>query len=99
MTDSGFGRVSCNSGMVRHSLTALDAVAVVGKLAGLGSRAFWPMDQPIVKLANVIGSSIEGYFQITDAVFLAAAVQRRGQPASLDVSLKRLVDGSKRSCV
>ena len=91
LTEAGFVRVSCNPSVVRHTVTPLDAIAVLEKLTRLGTHAFWPLDRSIVQLPEAIGARIQGYRQITDAVLLAAAVQRDGQLATLDSGLEGLV--------
>ena len=91
LTEAGFVRVSCNPSVVRHTVTPLDAIAVLEKLTRLGTHVFWPLDRSIVQLPEAIGARIQGYRQITDAVLLAAAVQRDGQLATLDGGLEGLV--------
>ena len=97
LTEAGFVRVSCNPSAVRHAVTPLDAIAVLEKLTRLGSHAFWPLNRSIVELPEAVGARIQGYRQITDAVLLAAAMQRNGQLATLDGGLERLVDESERA--
>ena len=97
LTEAGFVRVSCNPSAVRHTVTALDAIAVLEKLTRLGSHVFWPLDQSIVHLPEQLGVRIQGYRQITDAVLLAAAMQRHGQLVTLDAGLQRLAGESVRS--
>ena len=97
LTEAGFVRVSCNPAVVRYSVTPLDAIAVLQRLSRLGSHTFWPMDQPITRLPESIGIRLQGYRQITDAVLLAAAMQRKGQLATLDAGMEGLVSESQRS--
>ncbi len=91
LTEAGFVRVSCNPAAVRHTVTPLDAIAVLEKLTRFGSHAFWPLDRSIVQLPETIGARIQGYRQITDAVLLAAAMRRNGQLVTLDGGLEGLV--------
>ena len=91
LTEAGFVRVSCNPVAVRHSVTPLDAIAVLGKITHLGSHAFWPMDRSLLDLPEAIGPRIQGYRQITDALLLATAMQRDGRLATLDGGLAGLV--------
>ena len=97
LTEAGFVRVSCNPAVVRYSVTPLDAIAVLQRLSRLGSHTFWPMDQSITDLPESIGIRLQGYRQITDAVLLAAAMQRKGQLATLDAGMEGLVSESQRS--
>ena len=97
LTEVGFVRVSCNPAVVRHTVTPLDAIAVLQRLSRLGSHTFWPMDQSITDLPESIGIRLQGYRQITDAVLLAAAMQRKGQLATLDAGMEGLVSESQRS--
>ena len=96
LTEAGFVRVSCNPAVVRHTVTPLDAIAVLQRLSRLGSHTFWPMDQSITDLPESIGIRLQGYRQITDAVLLAAAMQRKGQLATLDAGMEGLVSESQR---
>lgn len=97
LTEAGFVRVSCNPAVVRHSVTPLDAIAVLQRLSRLGSHKFWPMDQSITRLPESIGIRLQGYRQISDAVLLATAIQRRGQLATLDAGMEGLVSESEHS--
>ena len=99
LTEAGFVRVSCNPSVVRHTVTPLEAIAVLQRLTRLGSHTFWPLDQSIVRLPESIGVRLQGYRQVTDAVLLAAAMQRNGQLATLDGGMERLVSESQRSFV
>ena len=97
LTEAGFVRVSCNPSVVRHTVTALDAIAVLGELMRLGSHVFWPLDRSIVQLPESIGARVHGYRQVTDAVLLAAAMRRNGQLATLDAGLEGLATENGRS--
>ena len=96
LTEAGFIRLSCNPAVVRHAVTPLDAIAVLEKLTGLASHSFWPLDRSIVQMPEAVTARIQGYRQITDAVLLAAAMQRNGQLATLDASLEGLASESDR---
>ena len=50
-----------------------------------------------MQLPESIGIRLQGYRQVTDAVLLAAAMQRNGQLATLDGGMERLVSESQRS--
>ena len=97
LTEAGFVRVSCNPSVVRHTVTPLEAIAVLQRLTRLGAHSFWPQDQSIMQLPESIGIRLQGYRQVTDAVLLAAAIQRNGQLATLDAGMERLVSESQRS--
>ena len=97
LTEAGFVRVSCNPSVVRHSVTPLDAIGVLERLTQLGSHTFWPLDQSIRHLPASIGSRLQGYRQITDAVLLATAMQRNGQLATLDAGIEGLVSEEERA--
>ncbi len=96
LTEAGFVRVSCNPSVVRHTVTPLDAIAVLERLTESGSHTFWPLDRSIVHLPASIGARIQGYRQITDAVLLAVAMQRNGQLATLDGGMEGLVAENER---
>ena len=97
LTEAGFVRVSCNPAVVRHPVTPLEAIAVLERLTQLESHTFWPLDQSILHLPKVIGTRIQGYRQISDALLLAVAMQRNGQLATLDGGLTGLVAERDRS--
>ena len=97
LTEAGFVRVSCNPSVVRHSVTPLDAIGVLERLIQLGSHTFWSLDQSILHLPASIGSRLQGYRQITDAVLLATAMQRKGQLATLDAGIEGLVSEEQRA--
>ena len=99
LTEAGFVRVSCTPSVVRHSVTPLDAIAVLKQLTRLGSHHFWPLNRSIVELPRAVGDRIQGYRQITDAVLLAVAMQHHGQLATLDTGLYGLVAESDRSAL
>ncbi len=62
----------------------------------MGSHTFWPLDRSITRLPESIGARLQGYRQITDAVLMAAAMQRNGQLATLDGGMEGLVAESER---
>jgi toxin-antitoxin system PIN domain toxin len=97
LTEAGFVRVSCNPSVVRHTVTPLDAIAVLQGLTRLGSHTFWPLNQSIMQLPESIGIRLQGYRQVTDAVLLATAIQRNGQLATLDAGMEGLVSESQRT--
>lgn len=99
MTEAGFVRVSCNPTVVRHSVTVLDAIAVLDRLTKLGNHEFWPLDQSIVHLPEPLGARIQGYRQVTDAVLLGVAMHRDGQLATFDRGIARLVSEGERGYV
>ena len=67
------------------------------RLTRLGAHTFWPLDRSILHLPESIGARLQGYRQVTDAVLLAAAMQREGQLATLDAGIEGLVTKSERS--
>ena len=99
LTEAGFVRLSCTPSVMRYSVTPLDAISVLKQLTRLGSHRFWPLDRSILDLPQTVGARIQGYRQITDAVLLAAAMQHRGQFATLDTGLHGLVAQSERSAL
>ena len=96
LTEAGFVRVSCNPSAVRHDVTPLDAIAVLQRLTRIGNHTFWPLDTSILRLPESIGVRLRGYRQITDALLLTAAVQRRGRLATLDTGIQSLAAESER---
>ena len=54
------------------------------------------MDWSIVDLPDSIGTRIQGYRQVTDAVLLATAMRQGGQLATLDVGMEVLVPTRER---
>ena len=99
MTEAGFIRVSCNPSAVGHTVTPSDAIALLQRLRRLKSHVFWSLDQSVVDLPNEILVRIQGYRQITDAVLLAAAMQRGAELATFDTGLAHLVAASGRRSV
>ena len=99
MTEAGFIRVSCNPSAVGHTVTPGDAIALLQRLTQLESHSFWSLDRSVVDLPNEILVRIQGYRQITDAVLLAAAVQRGAELATFDTGLGHLVTASGRRSV
>ena len=99
LTEAGFVRVSCNPSVVQHTATPSEAIALLQKFRQLESHAFWPLDRSVADLPQQIVSRLQGYRQITDAVLLAAAIQRGGTLATLDSGLARLVDERERHSV
>ncbi|MCY4474804.1 MAG: hypothetical protein OXC83_05145 [Chloroflexi bacterium] len=99
LTEAGFVRVSCNPSVVRHSVTVLDAIAVLDRLTRLGNHEFWPLEQSIVNLPEPLGTRVQGYRQVTDAVLLGVAMHRDGQLATFDGGIARLVSEGERAYV
>ena len=99
LTEAGFVRVSCSPSVVGHTVGPLDAIEILANLRRLGRHTFWALERSVVDLPGAIGSRLQGYGQISDAVLLAAAIQHGGQLATLDVGLQRLVAPSQRSAV
>ena len=99
LTEAGFVRVSCNSSVVRHTVTLAEAIALLHRLRQLESHTFWSLDRSLTDLPQQIVNRLQGYRQITDAVLLAAAIQRRGTLVTLDSGLARLVDERGRHSV
>lgn len=90
-TEAGFVRVSCNQSVAGRVVTPMDAIAVLENLTRLGAHIFWPVDQPIMQLPESVAARLQGYRQITDAILLMTAMQRRGQLATLDSRMEALV--------
>ena len=99
LTESGFIRVSCNPSVVHQTVTPSDAIDLLIRLRQLESHTFWPLDRSVTTLPEDILARIQGYRQITDAVLLAAAIQRGGQLATLDGGLEWLVPENRRRSV
>jgi len=99
LTEAGFVRVSCNPAAVRHTVTPGEAIALLRRLRQLESHAFWPLDRSLTDLPQQLAGRLQGYRQITDAVLLAAAMQRGATLATLDSGLARLVDAPQRRVV
>ena len=97
LTEAGFVRVSCNPSVVRHTVTPLDAIAVLKRLTELSPHTFWPLDRSIMHLPQSIVARLQGYRQVTDALLLAAAMQRKGRLATLDAGLRGLAAEDQRS--
>ena len=96
-TEAGFVRVSCNPSVVRHNVTHIDAIGVLGVLTQLGSHTFWSLDQSILRLPGSIGLRLQGYRQFKDAALLAAAMQRNGQLVTLNSGIEGLVTENERA--
>ncbi len=96
LTEAGFVRVSCNPAAVRHTITPLDAIALLERLTRLGSHAFWPLDWSIAELPEAIANRLQGYRQVTDAMLLATAIRRGGRLATLDSGIEGLVSADER---
>ena len=99
LTEAGFVRVSCNPSAVKRSVTALDAIALLGRLQRLESHAFWAMEHSVTALPPGILSRIQGYRQITDAVLLGLAAQRGGRLATFDTGMADLLADAERDWV
>ena len=99
VTEAGFVRVSCNPAAVRRTVTPLDATGLLMRLTRLGSHTFWPLDRSIAELPEAIAARLQGYRQVTDAVLLAAAMQRGGRLATLDGGIEGLVSADERPYV
>ena len=97
LTEAGFVRVSCNPAAVRHTITPLDAIALLERLTRLGSHEFWPLDWPIKDLPEAIANRLQSYRQVTDAMLLAAAMRRGGRLATLDSGIEALASADERS--
>ena len=92
LTEAGFVRLSCNPLVVPNPVTPLDAIAVLERLTRSGSHTFWSLG-PVHRTParNQLALGLQGYRQITDAVLMAAAMQRDGQLATLDAGMEGLV--------
>ena len=99
LTEAGFVRVSCNPSVVRHSVTPSDAISHLRRLRRLESHAFWSLDRSLLELPEGVHARIQGYRQITDAVLLAAAMQRGGVLATFDSGIASLVASGERRFV
>ena len=91
LTEAGFVRVSCNPSAVQHTVTPSDAIALLRRLRCLELHTFWSLNRSMVELPQEILTRIQGYRQITDAMLLAAAMQRGGELATFDAGLAHLV--------
>ena len=91
LTEAGFVRVSCSPAIVQHTVTPLDAIAILERLIQFGVHTFWPLDQSILNLPESISTRLQGYRQIIDAMLLAVAMQHGAQLATLDTGLESLV--------
>ena len=99
LTEAGFVRVSCNPSVVRHSVTPTDAILHLRRLRRLELHAFWSLDRSLLELPEGVLARIQGYRQITDALLLAAAMQRGGVLATFDSGIASLVANRERRFV
>ena len=99
ITESGFVRISSNPAVVRQTVTPKEAVALLQNLKQQESHFFWPLEISVGEVPDDILERIQGYRQVTDAVLLATAIQRRGQLATLDNGLARLTTESSHESV
>ncbi len=74
-------------------------MAFLAELKRVGAHAFWPLDRSVHDLPEQIVARIQGYRQISDALLVAAAMQRGGQIATLDAGLASLVAENEHSTV
>lgn len=74
-------------------------MAFLAELKQVGGHAFWPLDRSVHELPKQVVARIQGYRQISDALLVAAAMQRGGQVATLDAGLASLVAENGRSVV
>ena len=74
-------------------------MAFLAELKRVGAHAFWPLDRSVHDLPEQIVARIQGYRQISDALLVAAAMQRGGQIATLDAGLASLVAENEHSNV
>ncbi len=90
LTEAGFVRLSCNHSVVEHIVTPREAIEMLDELRQRGAHSFWPQDVSMIDLPGAIVARIQGYRQITDAVLLGVAMQRKGQLATFDARLANL---------
>lgn len=95
MAEAGSVRVSCTPAVVRRTVTPLEAITVLEGPVRLGSHASRPLDRSIVDLPETIRARLQGYRRVTDAVLLAAALDR----ATLDEGPGRLLAEEERRSV
>jgi len=99
LTEAGFVRVCCNPRAVQHEVTPNAAIHLLERLKQVGNHSFWPLDRTTGDLPGEIVARLQGYRQITDAVLVAAAMQRGGELATFDAGLAGLVPGNGRRIV
>ena len=80
-------------------MTPGEAIALLQRLRQLEAHAFWRLDRSITDLPQQTAGRLQGYRRITDAVLLAAAMQRGGTLATLDSGPARLVGARQRHSV
>ena len=99
LTEAGFVRVSCNPSLFDRKVSPEQAIAFLAELKRVGTHSFWPLDRSVHDLPVQITERIQGFRQVTDALLVAAALQRGGKVATFDAALASLVKKSDRDAV
>ncbi|MDE0140667.1 MAG: PIN domain-containing protein [Caldilineaceae bacterium] len=99
LTEAGFVRISCNPSLFDRSVSPEEAIEFLAQLKRVGAHSFWPLDWSVHDLPAQIMARIQGFRQVTDALLVAAALQRGGKVATFDAGLASLVRDSDRDAV
>ena len=91
ITEAGFVRIVSNPAFSRDAVTPREAVAVLTANTTAKDNAFWADEVPFDKAVTFAGVRLVGHQQVTDAYLLGLALRRGGVLATLDESIRSLV--------
>lgn len=90
LTEAGFVRVSTNPRNHTMNITFEDAAEMLSSLERHPGYHFWPIADTWNKLTAPFAGRIFGYKQVTDAILLGLAIQRKGMVVTMDSAFRQL---------
>jgi len=90
-TQAGFVRVLSGPAFSPYAPSVADAREALRKNLRHPAHHFWPDVLPLPEALALLGTTIVGHQQITDAYLLGLAIHNKGKVVTLDRSMQALV--------
>jgi uncharacterized protein len=90
VTEAGFVRAMTNPTIVGGAVPMEEPREILARLADLKGYQFWPLQRRFAEMTLPFEQRLHGYRQVTDAVLLGLAIERKGTLATLDQAIRHL---------
>jgi uncharacterized protein len=91
LTQLGFLRLSMQPAVVKIPLLFSDAMQVLEQITSSPGHSFWQQSSALTDIQREIQTCIHGHNQLADAVLLDLAIRNKGQLATFDRRIPKLL--------
>jgi len=89
-TETGFVRLVTNPAVTGVTVSMAEARQALSDFSRLKGYRFWPVQRTFEEMTEPFRSRLHGHRQVTDAILLGLAIERKGSLATLDKAVRHL---------